>query len=100
MTDQDIETQNIKCLAQAIMAGCHSAEDLRVLAGLLGLATKDEAETALALDEVWQRHPKQAQQLRAGNDKLTGFFVGQVAKMSKTYDPALVGRLVQQKAAA
>jgi aspartyl-tRNA(Asn)/glutamyl-tRNA(Gln) amidotransferase subunit B len=42
----------------------------------------DEAALAAIVDEVLARHPKQAEQVRAGEDKVLGFLVGQIMKAS------------------
>ena len=48
------------------------------------------------MQEVLRAHPEQRAQLKAGNDKLKGFFVGQVMKAGKgKVNPQLVNELLE-----
>ncbi|MFO7602854.1 MAG: Asp-tRNA(Asn)/Glu-tRNA(Gln) amidotransferase GatCAB subunit B, partial [Gammaproteobacteria bacterium] len=50
------------------------------------------------LDEIIAANPQQFEQLKAGKDKLMGFFVGQVMKaMAGKANPAQVNQLIQKK---
>ncbi len=50
------------------------------------------------IDEVIAAHPEQVEQYRAGKDKVFGFFVGQVMKMSKgKANPDQVNELLKKK---
>jgi len=50
------------------------------------------------VDEVICANPAQAQEFRAGKDKLLGFFVGQVMKASRgKANPAMVNELLCKK---
>ena len=50
------------------------------------------------IDKVMAENPKQLEQYRAGQDKLFGFFVGQVMKASLgKANPAQVNELLKQK---
>jgi len=64
------------------------AEDLR----------KMQVNTNIAEGDVGRLPPGQAAKFKAGNDKLIGFFVGQVMKASRgKADPQLVNQLVREK---
>jgi aspartyl-tRNA(Asn)/glutamyl-tRNA(Gln) amidotransferase subunit B len=53
------------------------------------------------IDEVLARHPKQLEQYRGGQEKLLGFFVGQVMKATQgKANPAQVNELLRQKLGA
>ncbi len=50
------------------------------------------------VDEVLQAHPKEVERYRAGEQKLLGFFVGQVMKASKgKANPKVVNELIRKK---
>ena len=50
------------------------------------------------VDEVLAENPAEVERFRAGDRKLTGFFVGQVMKKSKgKANPALVNKLLAKK---
>lgn len=50
------------------------------------------------VDEVIRANPEQAQEFRAGKDKLQGFFVGQVMKASRgKANPAMVNELLRKQ---
>lgn len=50
------------------------------------------------VDEVLAANPEQVEQFKGGNEKLMGYFVGQVMKVSKgAANPAMVNQLIKQK---
>lgn len=50
------------------------------------------------VDEVIAKNPKQAEQFKAGQVKMLGFFVGQVMKLSQgKADPAMINELIKNK---
>jgi aspartyl-tRNA(Asn)/glutamyl-tRNA(Gln) amidotransferase subunit B len=58
----------------------------------------DEAAIEALVDQVLAAHPAQVEQYKGGNDKLMGFFVGQIMKASKgAANPGVVNALIQQK---
>jgi aspartyl-tRNA(Asn)/glutamyl-tRNA(Gln) amidotransferase subunit B len=62
---------------------------------------QDEGELIALVDRLLADNPAQAQQLRDGRDKVVGFFVGQAMKATGgRADPARVGELVRERAAA
>ena len=64
-----------------------------------GLAQISDTDTIEALvDEVIASHPAQVAQLRAGKEKILGFFVGQVMKMTRGQaNPAHVNQALRRK---
>jgi len=69
------------------------------LVGKLGLSQiTDDGAIAKIIDDVIAQNPDQTAQYRAGKDKLFGFFVGQVMKLSKGQaNPDTVNRLLKEK---
>jgi aspartyl-tRNA(Asn)/glutamyl-tRNA(Gln) amidotransferase subunit B len=65
----------------------------------LGLSQiTDDSAIEKIIDDVIAQSPDQAAQYRAGKDKLFGFFVGQVMKLSKGQaNPDAVNRLLKEK---
>ncbi len=58
----------------------------------------DEGAIAAIVDQLVADNPKQAEQFRAGNEKIIGWFVGQVVKATQgKANPGVVNRLLKQK---
>jgi len=58
----------------------------------------DESTIEKAVDEVILKHAKEVERFRAGDDKLLGFFVGQVMKATKgKANPQLLNDLLKKK---
>jgi len=58
----------------------------------------DEAEIEAAIEEVLKKNPEEVERFRAGEDKLMGFFVGQVMKATKgKANPKIVNELLRKK---
>jgi aspartyl-tRNA(Asn)/glutamyl-tRNA(Gln) amidotransferase subunit B len=58
----------------------------------------DEGALEAAIDQVIAANPKEVERYRAGNDKLIGFFVGQVMKQTGgRANPAKVNELLKKK---
>jgi len=63
-----------------------------------GLKPADSGEVEKIIDEIIANNPEQVEQFRAGKEKVLGFFVGQVMKLSKgKADPATVNQLLRDK---
>ena len=61
----------------------------------------DESALTKMVEDVIDANPDQASDFRNGKDKLMGFFVGQVMKLSKGQaNPALVNKLLKEKLSA
>jgi len=64
--------------------------------GLLQIS--DAGEIEKIVDEVIAKHPKEAERFRSGEEKLMGFFVGQVMKLTKgKANPQMVNELLKKK---
>jgi aspartyl-tRNA(Asn)/glutamyl-tRNA(Gln) amidotransferase subunit B len=64
-----------------------------------GLATvSDRGELAAVVDRVIKEHPSEVEQYRAGKEKLMGFFMGQVMRLTKGQaDPKLAQQLLLER---
>lgn len=63
-----------------------------------GAQISDTSEIEKAVDDVIAKHPKEFERFRAGEEKLIGFFVGQVMKMTKgKANPQMVNDLLKKK---
>jgi aspartyl-tRNA(Asn)/glutamyl-tRNA(Gln) amidotransferase subunit B len=64
--------------------------------GLVQISDSDEIEKAV--DDIISRHPKEAERYKAGEEKLMGFFVGQVMKATKgKANPQMANDLLKKK---
>ncbi len=60
----------------------------------------DTAAIESIIDEIIGSNPKQVEQFRAGKEKLLGFFVGQVMKLTQgKANPGQVNKLLRKKLA-
>ena len=87
--------------AKAVLAHVveHGGDPVRVVDDLGLKPTHDESALAGIVDKLFADNPVQAQQLRAGKDKLVGFFVGQAMKVTGgTADPSRITQLVRERA--
>ena len=87
--------------AKEVLAGVLDGEGspAEVAAGrdLLQIGDADEIEAAV--DRALAAHPAELERLRRGEDRLVGFFVGQVmGETGGRADPRMVGDLVRRKA--
>lgn len=58
----------------------------------------NEDDISELIEEVIREYPKQLEQYRNGKDKLFGFFVGQVMKMTQgSADPKVVNKILEDK---
>jgi len=78
-----------------------SSDDPAAIVEAKGLRqVTDEVAIAAAIDTVLDANPDKLAEYRAGRDKLYGFFVGQVMRMTQgKANPALVNRLLKKKLA-
>jgi aspartyl-tRNA(Asn)/glutamyl-tRNA(Gln) amidotransferase subunit B len=57
----------------------------------------DTGEIDKAIDEVIAKHPKEVDRFRSGEEKLIGFFVGQIMKLTKgKANPQIVNELLKK----
>ncbi|MBI4654556.1 MAG: Asp-tRNA(Asn)/Glu-tRNA(Gln) amidotransferase subunit GatB [Nitrospirae bacterium] len=58
----------------------------------------DEADIEKVINEVLEKNPKEVERFRAGEEKLMGFFVGQIMKATKgKANPKIVNELLKKK---
>lgn len=73
-----------------------TAEEIVKEKGLVQIS--DTGAIEKAVDEVVARHTQEAERFRAGDEKLLGFFVGQVMKMTKgKANPQILNDLLKKK---
>ena len=77
----------------------HGGDDVSACIDSMGLRQiSDERIIGEWIDDIMNRSQSQVEQYRAGNDRLFGFFVGQVMKASKgKADPSVVNQLLKRK---
>jgi aspartyl-tRNA(Asn)/glutamyl-tRNA(Gln) amidotransferase subunit B len=78
---------------------CRTGKDADVIVreqGLVQISDKDAIESVV--DETLARNPKEVARYRAGEEKLLGFFVGQVMKQTKgKANPQILNDLLKRK---
>ncbi len=94
--DNTISGKIAKDVFEAMWAGEGDADTVVERKGLKQITDTGAIETII--DQVIAANPAQVEQYRAGKDKLIGFFVGQVMKLSKgKANPAQVNELLLKK---
>jgi aspartyl-tRNA(Asn)/glutamyl-tRNA(Gln) amidotransferase subunit B len=94
--DNTISGKIAKDVLDAMWNGEGSADEVVEKKGLKQIT--DTGEIEAFVDEVIASNPAQFEELRSGKDKMMGFFVGQVMKMSKgKANPAQVNELIRSK---
>ncbi|PIE83387.1 MAG: Asp-tRNA(Asn)/Glu-tRNA(Gln) amidotransferase GatCAB subunit B [Candidatus Contendobacter odensis] len=94
--DQTISGKMAKEVFEAMWVGEGDADTIIDKRGLRQIT--DSSAIEKIVDEVIANNPKQLEQYRSGKDKLYGFFVGQVMKMSRgKANPQQVNALLMQK---
>lgn len=85
-----------KAVFEEMLKSADSAKAIVEAKGLVQVS--DEFQIEKWVDEVIAASPGQVAQFKAGKDKLMGFFVGQVMKLSQgKANPPLVTKLIQKK---
>ncbi len=94
--DNTISGKIAKDVLDAMWNGEGSADDVIESKGLKQIT--DTGAIEAYVDEVIANNPAQFEELKGGKDKMMGFFVGQVMKMSKgKANPAQVNELIRSK---
>ncbi|PCI04863.1 MAG: Asp-tRNA(Asn)/Glu-tRNA(Gln) amidotransferase GatCAB subunit B [Gammaproteobacteria bacterium] len=94
--DNTISGKIAKDVLDAMWNGEGSADDVIEGKGLKQIT--DSGAIEAFVDEVIANNPTQFDELKGGKDKMMGFFVGQVMKMSKgKANPAQVNALIRSK---
>ncbi len=98
LSDNTISGKIAKEVLEAMWAGEGDADAVIEKKGLKQIT--DTGAIEKAIDEVIAKNPKQFEQYRAGQEKLFGFFVGQVMKATQgKANPAAVNELLKKKLA-
>ena len=94
--DGTISGKAAKEVLDHLMANTLSVDEAIDTLGLKQMS--DDGALESIIDDVMTNNPNQLEQYRGGKDKLFGFFVGQVMKISKgTANPAKVNALLKAK---
>ncbi|GMR00679.1 MAG: Asp-tRNA(Asn)/Glu-tRNA(Gln) amidotransferase subunit GatB [Gammaproteobacteria bacterium] len=94
--DNTISGKIAKDVLDAMWSGEGSADEVIESKGLKQIT--DTGAIEAFVDEVIANNPSQFEELKGGKDKMMGFFVGQVMKMSKgKANPAQVNELIRSK---
>jgi aspartyl-tRNA(Asn)/glutamyl-tRNA(Gln) amidotransferase subunit B len=94
--DNTISGKIAKDVLDAMWQGEGSADEVIESKGLKQIT--DTGAIEAFVDEVIANNPAQFEELKGGKDKMMGFFVGQVMKMSKgKANPAQVNELIRSK---
>ena len=84
-----------KQVFEAMWGGAGSADEVIEQQGLRQITDTSAIEGAIR--EILEKHPKQLEQYRGGQEKLLGFFVGQVMKATQgKANPAQVNELLKK----
>jgi aspartyl-tRNA(Asn)/glutamyl-tRNA(Gln) amidotransferase subunit B len=96
ISDNTISGKIAKTVFEAMWAGEGDADKIIEQKGLKQVT--DSGAIEKLIDDVIANNPKQLEQYRAGKEKLFGFFVGQVMKISKgKANPAQLNELLKNK---
>ena len=96
IADNTISGKIAKDVFEAMWNGEGDADAIIDKKGLKQIT--DSGAIEAMVDEVIANHPEQAQQYRDGQEKLIGFFVGQIMKVSKgKANPGQVNQLLKKK---
>jgi aspartyl-tRNA(Asn)/glutamyl-tRNA(Gln) amidotransferase subunit B len=94
--DNTISGKIAKDVLDAMWNGEGSADEVIESKGLKQIT--DSSAIEAYVDEVIAKNPAQFEELKSGKDKMMGFFVGQVMKMSQgKANPAQVNELIRNK---
>ena len=94
--DNTISGKIAKDVLDAMWNGEGSADEIIESKGLKQIT--DTSAIEAYVDEVIAKNPAQFEELKSGKDKMMGFFVGQVMKMSQgKANPAQVNELIRSK---
>jgi Asp-tRNAAsn/Glu-tRNAGln amidotransferase B subunit (PET112 homolog) len=98
INDETVSGKLAKEVFEAMWLEGRSADDIIEAKGLKQIT--DTGAIEKVIDEVMAANPKQLADYRSGKDKLFGFFVGQVMKLTAgKANPAQVNDLLKQKLA-
>ncbi len=93
--DGTLSSKTAKTVFEALWDGEGEVDAIIEARGLKQV--RDTGELAGLIGDILARHPQQAEQFRAGRDKLLGFFVGQAMKATGgKADPRQVNELLKE----
>ncbi len=96
IVDGTISNRQAKEIFEDYMKSDENAEEFVKKRGLIQLSNKDEIYQLI--DTIILQNPKMVNDYKNGKDKLFGFFVGQVMKLSKgKANPKVVNELLKEK---
>ncbi len=96
IAEETISGRIAKEVFEAMWASGKSAAAIVEEKGLRQIS--DQGAVEAIVERVIADNPKQVEQFKSGNEKLIGWFVGQVMKASQgKANPALVNRILKQK---
>jgi aspartyl-tRNA(Asn)/glutamyl-tRNA(Gln) amidotransferase subunit B len=94
--DETLSGKLAKEVFAAMWSGAGSADAIIEARGLKQVT--DSAAIEAIVEQIVAAHPAEAEQLKAGRDKVLGFFVGQVMKATQgKANPAQVNQLLRKK---
>ena len=96
IADNTISGKIAKQVFEAMWSGEGSADDVIEARGLKQITDSGAIESLI--DDVIAANPDQVEQFRAGKEKVLGFFVGQIMKLSKgKANPGQVNQILRDK---
>lgn len=85
-----------KTVFEEMYKTCKDAETIVKEKGLVQIS--DESAIKKAVDEVISKNPKEVERFKGGDEKLLGFFVGQIMKLTKgKANPQIVNEMLKKK---
>ncbi|MCG2709212.1 MAG: Asp-tRNA(Asn)/Glu-tRNA(Gln) amidotransferase GatCAB subunit B, partial [Thermodesulfovibrionales bacterium] len=98
MDNGTISGKIAKTVFEEMYKTCKDAETIVKEKGLVQIS--DESAIEKAVDEVISKNPKEVERFKAGDEKLLGFFVGQIMKLTKgKANPQIVDEMLKKKLA-
>lgn len=96
LEDDTLSSKTAKTLFEALWEGQGEVDDLIESLGLAQM--NDAGELEAIVNQILADNPDQVEQLRAGKNKVLGFFVGQVMKQTQgKANPQQVNELIRSK---
>ena len=84
LDDQTLSSKTAKALFDGLWNKADSSQDVDALIKEMNLAqVSDDGELTGIIEKLIEDNPAQFEELRNGKDKMLGFFVGQVMKMTQ-----------------
>lgn len=96
LEDNTLSSKTAKTLFEALWTDGGDADELIASLGLKQMS--DSSELEAIVDQIMADNPAQLEQLRSGKDKVLGFFVGQVMKLTQgKANPQQVNEIIRSK---